>query len=326
MPTNFRDDMGNNRQAGTNGTVNWELETTNDHALFELDGITGDITYIGTGEAITATHTSLTIRVHTFTLGGFAGVEGHASRGWAHFVVTVDLVSIGVFRDSPVTETKNKRMILTKPLQDMKASLYDSLPNHYQSSDFVENVYDAVIPELEVIALASSAYDKSEENPNSLIDNEIDLILSGDIGYGNDKILYQNYVVSANSFLREYSGQYGITFSDAEANVYDEIRRRLLFRSRTNDYLSEQDLIDEFNFIYPDAIESLLVTHNIYHIQFRLNDNAPDVITALVQEKIRQLVPAHMEYNFVSLSTILRLSREPIGKLSDLIGYLVARD
>lgn len=221
-------------------------------------------------------------------------------------------------------------MILETTIRDIKASMLDSIPTIYHSSQVLDDVFDAVVPELEEIFFAASAYDKSEANPNEKINREIDVIIAGAkdeirpfedimIGWGHDKMIYQNFIISANRFLRNYARRYGVAYSDSEVNDYTEVRRHLLFRSRVKETLNERDMEREFDFVYPNTFVRMVVNHYIYHVDFVLSqgyDNVDDFIRA----RIRSTLPAHLSVDYVSESLLI-LSRIPTGTLSDGVDY-----
>ena len=127
---------------------------------------------------------------------------------------------------SGVIHFSNDNCIYNGAINDVVESMFDSLPIYYSGSEVLKNIYNVIRPELAELYLLTSAYDISETNPDDKIDNEIRLILNSakeginipHIGYGHEKILYQNYIVSANRFLVDYARFFGINFEDSGLN------------------------------------------------------------------------------------------------------------
>ena len=197
---------------------------------------------------------------------------------------------------------------------NLKQRVFYNIPEFYNDSEILNDLYDAIIPELQMLAEYLVTPDVRREDIDSEVQYEIDRYLSNEMGWGFERLVQQFFIIGVNQLLEDLVKLYNIRFQDD----YVALRNQLLLQSslqRTNNIF---ELKREFDFIGNNIINDIEVNYDMYSIQIILNDITDQQLLAIIQRQFEFIFPAHMDISFSSVNR-MTLNDTPRRSLDDLI-------
>ena len=215
----------------------------------------------------------------------------------------------------PVTFRAIGGKLTSKYVVQIKERILNHIPVFYSESEIINNIYNAIAPELELLLNYVSTPDYNYDNVNEDIKREMDEYLANTIGWGFERLINQFFVISANDFLDEYVQIYGtVVESD-----YIRLRNKLLLYSAVNKSNNQYELEQDLRFIGEDIISNINIQYPLYTINITLNPLGDAESLAIIQRQFDKILPSHMLVNISTSS--LSLDSMPQGTINDLIPH-----
>ena len=196
----------------------------------------------------------------------------------------------------------------------LKERTFSHIPIFYNDSETMNDLYDAIIPELEMLAEYLVTPDVRQNNIDEEIQFEIDNYLENKMGWGFERLIQQYFILGVNHFLEQTVQLYSTSLEDD----YINLRNRLLLYSSINRNNNEFEIRREFEFIGRDVINDIQIDHANYSISILLNAINNDQLLAIAQRQFIEIFPAHWDIEFSS-SQSMTLDDMPKRTLNDLI-------
>ena len=230
-------------------------------------------------------------------------------------------ITISAITVVPFTEIAQPALAGTLRLKhviNVKERILDHIPAFYSESKIINDLYDAIAPEFELLLNYVSTPDYNTENIDGDIKREIDEHINKTIGWGFERLINQLFVVSANDLLGDYVRLYGTSL---ESN-YIRLRNKLLFYSSLNRANNQYELQQELDLIGTNLIHDIDILYSEYTIIITLNPLTDEEILLITQRQFNRILPAHI---LITISTTnLTLNNSPQGTLNDIFSYTIS--
>jgi len=192
---------------------------------------------------------------------------------------------------------------LPLPIEATTTRMTQYLPNFWWDSKVLESIYNAVVPEINLLKdMLRTQSSQSEAELQNYLDN--------DVGWGHERLINQQFLISANSFIVEKFRNIHQVQTDVES--YVDLRTRFLLFAQPGDTNTVANMQDQIGLI--GTIASFVENESAYTIALSVLVDKPDFTEAALQ-RIIQTRPAHLGGNVYFYTVALNDS--PPAELED---------
>ena len=192
---------------------------------------------------------------------------------------------------------------LPLPIEATTTRMTQYLPNFWWDSKVLESIYNAVSPEINLLK-------DLLRTQSSQSDTELQNYLDNDVGWGHERLINQQFLISANSFIVEKFRNIHQVQTDIES--YVDLRTRFLLFAQPGDTNTVANMQDQIGLI--GTISNFVENESAYTIALSVLVDKPDFTEAALQ-RIIQTRPAHLGGNIYFYTVALNDS--PPAELED---------
>lgn len=205
-------------------------------------------------------------------------------------------------------------LVLTgRQIVNTRERMLDYLPRFYSDGQVMNNLFEAIAPELENLREYLVTPDSSERNFNKDLQELFEHYFDNEVGWGHERFINQLFIISTNHLFGEYSRLYGTIIE----NNYIRLRDKLLFYSSLNRIFNEFVIRQELSHIGTDILNNIMQMYANYALTITLNSIGDQETLAILGRRFVDHFPAHLAINLVS--EFMTLDDVPQGTLDDVI-------
>ena len=183
------------------------------------------------------------------------------------------LIARGSIRVKDPTVDPNVEIIVQRMLE--------YLPPWYRDSKVLADIYRVIVPELIVLY-------NFVETQSSRSEDELQIYLDNEIGWGYDRLINQAFIISANHTLDEFRKIYNV---QTDFDNYIDLRSRLLFVSLLRDLANYQSFVDELSIIGG----TISIVEDFANYTLSVNISSPnDKFIEIIADRLNKIRPAHL--------------------------------
>ena len=198
---------------------------------------------------------------------------------------------------------------LTQPVTSLERVM-DSIPRYYFDSEVLRDIYNAILPEQNLIAHYVSTPDDSVEFPNAAVAQDIIDYLANNMGWGHERLVNQFLVNTVNQAFDTMREIFDV---QSDLDNHRDLRDRIIFISRSDETVTVTDIADEVALV--GTLHSITETFASYTVSISISPQK-DEFREIVTERLNRIIPAHLGITVVFAA--MRLSDSPQGLLSDM--------
>ena len=198
---------------------------------------------------------------------------------------------------------------LTQPVTSLERVM-DSVPRYYFDSEVLRDIYNAILPEQDLIAHFVSTPDDSPEFPDAAVAQDIVDYLANNMGWGHERLVNQFLVNTVNHAFDTMREIFDV---QSDLDNHRDLRDRIIFVSRSDDTVTVTDIANEIELV--GTLHTITETFASYTVIISISPDK-DEFREIVTERLNRIIPAHLGITVVFAA--MRLSDSPQGLLSDM--------
>ncbi len=186
----------------------------------------------------------------------------------------------------------------------------ESLPQYYSDSQVLKDIYEAILPEQDLIAHFLSTPDDNLDFPDAAVAQDIVDYLGNKMGWGHERLVNQFFILATNLAFDTMREIYDV---QSDLANHRDLRDRLIFVARSDETVTKTDIANEVALV--GTLHNINETFASYAVTISISPNK-DEFREIVTERLNRIIPAHLAITVVFAA--MRLSDSPQGLLSDM--------